>query len=86
MAWFWPVRDTITSAVYDAVTNQRAKDFLTAGLPQGKFLRLTRPIPYSGENYLIGEITNFVSGQKKLDAMLGDASEQIKTMARNAGL
>lgn len=82
----FPVRDSITSSVYDSVTNKRAKDFLTTGLPQGKFLRLTRPIPYSGENYLIGEINNYVNGQKKLDAMLADASKQIGTMARNAGL
>lgn len=82
----FPVRDSITASVYDSVTSAKAKDFLIAGLPQGQYLRLTRPLPYSAESYLLGEINNYVSGQKPLEDMLADAHKQVETMAKNAGM
>lgn len=82
----FPVKSTITASVYDAVANRNAREFLAAALPQGKFLRTTRPEPYSPDQFLIGEVNNYVSGQKSLDQMISDAHKEIKVMAKNAGI
>lgn len=82
----FPVRDTISADVYAPLTDSKSKKFLTDSLPQGEFMRLTRPLPYNAEQYLAGEINNYVSGQKDLDKMIKDASKQIHTMAKNAGM
>lgn len=82
----FPVRNTIGADIYSSISDPKVKDFLTASLPQGKYMRLTRPLPYNAEQYLIGEINNYVSGQKSLDGMINDANKQIARMAKNAGL
>lgn len=82
----FPVRDTITSDVFSTVANKKSKAFLVESLPQGKLMRLTRPLPYNAEEYLAGEINNYVSGQKDLDSMIKTAAKQIATMAKNAGM
>jgi multiple sugar transport system substrate-binding protein len=82
----FPVRDTIKSDVFSSLPDEKSRAFLSASLPQGEFMRLTRPLPYNAEQYLAGEINNYVSGQKPLDKMISDASKQIATMAKNAGM
>jgi ABC-type glycerol-3-phosphate transport system substrate-binding protein len=81
----FPVRNTTSEKVFATVADKRVKAFLDDSLPQGKFMRLTRPLPYNAEQYLVGEINNYVSGQKDLDQMIADATKQIQTMAKNAG-
>ncbi len=82
----FPVRDTIGEDVYATVSDERVRTFLADSLRQGKYMRLTHPLPYNAEQYLAGEINNYVSGQKDLDEMIGAAKKQIETMAKNAGL
>jgi ABC-type glycerol-3-phosphate transport system substrate-binding protein len=82
----FPIKDTIGAEVYSTVADQQTRQFLLETLAQGKYLRLTRPLPFNAEEYLSGEINNYVSGQKDLDQMIKDASKQIGTMAKNAGL
>ncbi|ADB33536.1 extracellular solute-binding protein family 1 [Kribbella flavida DSM 17836] len=82
----FPIKDSVDGSIYSAVSDRQPRQFLLDTLAQGKYLRLTKPLPFNAEEYLAGEINNFVSGQKDLDKMIKDASKQIGTMARNAGL
>lgn len=82
----FPVKDSISEEAFSTVTDERVRRFLNDSLPQGESMRLTRPLPYNAEQYLAGEINNYVSGQKDLDAMIKAASKQIGTMAKNAGM
>jgi multiple sugar transport system substrate-binding protein len=82
----FPVRDSISEEAFATVTDERVQKFLNESLPQGKYMRLTHPLPYNAEQYLAGEINNYVSGQKDLDTMVDAAKRQIETMAKNAGM
>lgn len=74
------------AAIYGAVTEKRAYDFLAAALPQTKAMLFPAALPYNGYEYLVGEINNYLSGQKSLDQMISDAKQQTATLAANAGL
>jgi len=73
-------------ALYGKVSEKRAYDFLAAALPQTKAMLFPAALPYNGYEYLVGEINNYLSGQKSLDQMIADAKAQTATLAANAGL
>jgi multiple sugar transport system substrate-binding protein len=73
-------------AMYGKVSEKRAYDFLAAALPQTKAMLFPAALPYNGYEYLVGEINNYLSGQKSLDQMISDAKAQTATLAANAGL
>lgn len=74
------------AAMYSAVSEPRAYEFLAAALPQTKNMLFPAALPYNGYEYLVGEINNYLSGQKSLDQMISDARQQTATLAANAGL
>ena len=74
------------AAIYGAVTEKRAYDFLAAALPQTKNMLFPAALPYNGYEYLVGEINNYLTGQKTLDQLISDARQQTATLAANAGL
>lgn len=73
-------------AMYGKVSEKRAYDFLAAALPQTSSMLFPAALPYNGYEYLVGEINNYLSGQKSLDQMITDAKQQTATLAANAGL
>ena len=74
------------AAMYGKVSEKRAYDFLAAALPQTKSMLFPAALPYNGYEYLVGEINNYLSGQKSLDQVISDARQQTATLAANAGL
>ena len=61
--------------------------FMNDAVGQAKYVRLTRVgLPYNPEEAIISEINNYLIGQKDLDQMLSDLSQQVQTMSRNAGM
>ncbi|HET8524836.1 MAG TPA: sugar ABC transporter substrate-binding protein [Thermomicrobiales bacterium] len=61
------------------------QSFMDAAAPQAKYVRLTPVLPYNPQEIIIAEISNYLEGQKDLDAMLQDVSRQVQLMAKNAG-
>ncbi len=83
----FPVSTTAdAAAMYGKVSEKRAYDFLAAALPQTKSMLFPAALPYNGYEYLVGEINNYLSGQKSLDQVISDARQQTATLAANAGL
>ena len=82
----FPISESISEEVFASISDERVQKFLNESLPQGKYMRLTRPMPYNAEQYLAGEINNYVSGQKDLETMISSAAKQIQRMAKNAGM
>ncbi len=78
--------DADAAAMYGKVSEKRAYDFLAAALPQTSAMLFPAALPYNGYEYLVGEINNYLSGQKSLDQMIADARQQTATLAANAGL
>lgn len=78
--------DADAAAMYGKVSEKRAYDFLAAALPQTSAMLFPAALPYNGYEYLVGEINNYLSGQKSLDQMIADAKQQTATLAANAGL
>jgi len=74
------------AAMYGKVSEKRAYDFLAAALPQTDAMLFPAALPYNGYEYLVGEINNYLSGQKSLDQMIADARQQTAVLAQNAGL
>lgn len=78
--------DADAEAMYGKVSEPRAYEFLAAALPQTENMLFPAALPYNGYEYLVGEINNYLSGQKSLDQMISDARQQTATLAANAGL
>lgn len=81
----FPVKD-LGANLYEGAVDPRLATFLDDAEKQSKNIRLTRVLPYSPDEYLIGEINNYLLGSVSLDSMLQSASSQIQIMARNAGV
>lgn len=83
----FPVTDDADAdAIFGGIEDPRAFKFLADSLTQTKYMLFPQALPYNGNEYLVGEINNYVSGQKTLDQMITDARQQIASMAFNAGL
>jgi multiple sugar transport system substrate-binding protein len=62
------------------------ESFVAAASEQGVYTRLTPVgLRYNPEELIVGEINNYLTGQKDLDTLLSDLSRQVQIMARNAG-
>jgi ABC-type glycerol-3-phosphate transport system substrate-binding protein len=80
----YPVRE-ISEDIYAGI-GEPQESFVTAAAEQGKYTRLTPVgLAYNPEELIVGEINNYLTGQKDLDSMLSDLSRQVQIMARNAG-
>lgn len=87
LAMLFPVTDDADAdAIFGGIEDPRAFKFLADSLTQTKYMLFPQALPYNGNEYLVGEINNYVSGQKTLDQMITDARQQIASMAFNAGL
>lgn len=76
----------VTPGYYDGAGDPRIVKFVTDAVAQMKYTRLTRVMPYEPQDFLIGELNDFLLGRKTMEQMITDSSRQVKLMARNAGL
>ena len=61
--------------------------FMNASVQESKYVHLTRiGLPYDPQSIIAGEIVNYLSGQKSLDAMFSDLHHEVQTQAQNAGM
>lgn len=80
----YPVRE-MAGDIYAGI-GEPQESFVSAAAEQGKYTRLTPGgMKYNPEELIVGEINNYLTGQKELDTMLSDISRQVKIMAQNAG-
>jgi multiple sugar transport system substrate-binding protein len=63
------------------------EEFMNASVQEGQYVHLTRiGLPYDPQTVIVGEIVNYLSGQKSLDAMFNDLHHEVQVQAQNAGM
>lgn len=69
---------------YDGLDDPRMTAFMNAAAGLSKYVKITRILPYQPQEYLVGKINDFLLGRQGMDAMIDEASKQIKQMAKAA--
>ncbi|HEY3559766.1 MAG TPA: substrate-binding domain-containing protein [Kribbella sp.] len=78
-----PVHPT-SGPFYTDLPDPRMDDFQNAVAKLGKYTRITRILKYQPQEYLMGKINDYLAGKQDLDAMIKDASKQVRQMAAAA--
>ncbi|MFF5263773.1 ABC transporter substrate-binding protein [Actinomadura viridis] len=78
-----PVRPQ-PSDYYDGLSDPRMTRFMNEAAPLSKFVKTTRILAYQPQEYLMGKVNDYLVGRQSLDAMINEASKQIKQMAKAA--
>ncbi len=66
------------------LADPRMNQLLNDSNSYSQYARPTLVLPFQPQEYLLGKINDYLSGRQGLDAMIKDASNQIKQMARTA--
>jgi ABC-type glycerol-3-phosphate transport system substrate-binding protein len=69
---------------FASLPDERMRAYMNGVTAYAKYAKPTRILAYQPQEYLTGKINDYLLGRQDLDAMIKDASTQIKQMAKAA--
>jgi ABC-type glycerol-3-phosphate transport system substrate-binding protein len=79
-----PTRPVQGEFYSEPLPDPRMNKFLNEASSYVPYARCTLILPYQPQEYLLGKLNDYLYGRQGLEEMIGDASKQIKQMAKAA--